>query len=80
MNSRFSALDLRTGEIANYRLVYPEDELSGDDALCVLSPMGMAMLGAREGEIVRWSGAAGPRAMQVVRLSYQPEAAGDHDL
>ena len=80
MNSRFDLLDLRSGETAPYTLVYPEEEWLERGRLCVLSPMGMALLGARVGDIVRWNGTGVPRAAEVLRLLYQPEAAGHHDL
>ena len=80
MNSRFAVIDLRRGETISYTLVYPEDELLEGGKLCVLSPMGMALLGARVGDIVHWNGASGPGSAEVLRLLYQPEAAGDHHL
>src|SRR5687768_5993247 len=80
MNSRFAVMDLRTGETISYTLVYPEDESLERGKLCVLSPMGMALLGARVGDIVHWNGASGPGSAEVLRLLYQPEAAGDHHL
>ena len=80
MNSRFELLDLRSGERATYTLVYPEEESPEQRRLCVLSPMGMALLGARVGDVVRWNGSGVPRSVEVLRLLYQPEAAGHHDL
>jgi len=80
MNTRFSATDLRSGESRAYTLVYPEDEAPDDGKLCVLSPMGMALLGARVGDIVRWTGVRSIRAMEVDEILYQPEAAGDLEL
>jgi regulator of nucleoside diphosphate kinase len=80
MNSRFAVMNLKSGETIAYTLVYPEDESLERGKLCVLSPMGMALLGARVGDIVHWTGAGGPGSAEVLRLLYQPEAAGDHDL
>ena len=80
MNSRFAVMDLRTGETISYTLVYPEDEGPERGKLCVLSPMGMALLGARSGDVVHWNGASGPGSAKVLRILYQPEAAGDHHL
>jgi regulator of nucleoside diphosphate kinase len=80
MNSRFAVMDLRSGETISYTLVYPEDEALERGKLCVLSPMGMALLGARAGDVVHWNGASGPGSAEVLRLLYQPEAAGDHNL
>ena len=80
MNSRFAVMDLRSGETIAYTLVYREEESLERGKLCVLSPMGMALLGARVGDIVHWNGATGPGSAEVLRLLYQPEAAGDHHL
>lgn len=80
MNSRFVATDLRTLESTTYTLVYPEDEALDRENLCVLNPMGMALLSARVGEIVRWRGECGFEAVEVTRILYQPEAAGDLHL
>src|SRR5687767_14039373 len=79
MNSRFEVRDVKTGEVATHTLVYPEDEAPDDGKLGVLSPMGMALLGTRVREVAHWVGAIGPRAVEVLRLLYQPEAAGDYD-
>jgi regulator of nucleoside diphosphate kinase len=80
MNSRFAVMDLRSGETISYTLVFPEDESLDRGKLCVLSPMGMALLGARVGDVVQWQGSGGPGSTEVLRLLYQPEAAGDHHL
>lgn len=79
MNSRFELLDLRTGKTSSYTLVYPEDESLADDHVGVLSPMGMALLGARVGDVVRWEGTNGYGAAKILRLTYQPEATGDFE-
>jgi regulator of nucleoside diphosphate kinase len=80
MNSRVVIRDVRSGESICYTLVYPEDESFERGKLCVLSPMGMALLGARVGDVVHWNGAGGPGSAEVLRLLYQPEAAGDLHL
>lgn len=80
MNSRFSVLDFQTDETFCYTLVYPEHEAPDQGRLCALSPMGMALLGARPGDIVRWDDGNYPRSMKVLRILYQPEAAGHTDL
>ena len=80
MNSRFAVMDPRTGETISYTLVYPEDEALEHGRLCVLSPMGMALLGARVGDVVYWHGTNGPGSARVARMLYQPEAEGRHDL
>ena len=80
MNSRFAVTKRVAGDddasIA-YTLVYPEDEAPRHGKLSVLSPMGMAVFGARVGDDVSWISASGPEVARIQRLLYQPEAAGD---
>jgi regulator of nucleoside diphosphate kinase len=78
MNSRFALRDEQTGETICYTLVYPEEEAPHVGKLSVLSPMGMAMYGAKVGEEVCWLSAAGAQVATVKKLLYQPEAVGHH--
>jgi regulator of nucleoside diphosphate kinase len=78
MNSRFAVTDDRSGETICYSLVFPEEEAPQQGKLSVLSPMGMALFGARVGDEVVWMSAAGPEVATVKKLLYQPEAAGHH--
>ena len=78
MNSRFALRDDQTGETVRYTLVYPEQEAPHAGRHSVLSPMGMALYGARVGEEVCWMSSSGPAVATVERLIYQPEAAGHH--
>ena len=63
------------------RIRYPVDEesesldLAFPDAtgLSVLSPLGAALLGAREGESVQCAGGRVSRCVTVERIEYQPE-------
>ena len=80
MNSRFAISDPRTGESICYTLVYPEHEARQQGKLSVLTPMGVALFGARVGDEVCWTSSDGPEAVTVQRLLYQPESAGDHRL
>ncbi|MCP5364137.1 MAG: nucleoside diphosphate kinase regulator [Hyphomicrobiales bacterium] len=50
-----------------------EDSLRG--RISVLTPVGSALLGMREGETIAWSGLDGrPRSVTVLKVLYQPEA------
>lgn len=52
-----------------------EDSLLG--RISVLTPIGGALLGMREGETIAWSGLDGRRrSVTVVKVLYQPEAGG----
>jgi regulator of nucleoside diphosphate kinase len=79
MNSRFAVRDEKTGDTVWYTLVYPDEEVADEGKLSVLSPMGMALYGAKVGDEVCWISAAGPQVATVKKLFYQPESAGHHD-
>ena len=76
MNSRFALSDPHEEGSISYTLVYPEEDALRLGKLSVLSPMGMALLGARVGDEVFWISTDGPRVATVQRLLYQPEADG----
>ncbi|QIM50927.1 GreA/GreB family elongation factor [Hydrogenophaga crocea] len=60
-------------------LCYPADAEPGTGFISVLSPVGLALLGLRVGEVARWSGPDGqPRAATIAALLFQPEASGDY--
>ena len=82
MNSIVRIRYLQDGEELVLRLVYPSSRIPEDPnvrAVSVISPVGAALLGAREGEVVRWMAPAGEKAGEVLRVIYQPEASGDPD-
>jgi len=80
MHSRVRVRDVRAGESETYTLVYPDeaDILAG--RLSVLAPLGIALLGARVGQVVEFDAPAGPRRLKVEKVLYQPEGAGDFHL
>jgi regulator of nucleoside diphosphate kinase len=45
-----------------------------------LAPLGLALLGTRVGQIVKFDAPAGQRRLKVERILYQPEASGDFHL
>ena len=58
-----------------YTLVYPDEADLRAGKLSVLTPIGTALLGAREGDVVSVLGSEGPRAIKVQSILYQPESA-----
>jgi regulator of nucleoside diphosphate kinase len=80
MNSKVLLKDLETGEETVYILVYPEDADLLEDKISVLAPVGTAILGYREGDIIDWRIPDGAVKLQVEKILYQPEAAGDYHL
>jgi len=74
MNSRALLLTDKWSQPRECYLVYPKDENCFEHRISVLSPLGAALLGLREGTGLQvWNG---KRVVDVllVSLTYQPEA------
>lgn len=80
MNSRVLLTDLDSGEKTEYTLVYPEHSDIEENRISILAPIGTAILGFREGDVLEWEVPAGIVRLQVEKVLYQPEMAGDYDL
>ena len=79
MNSRADILDLDSGETVTFTLVFPSEANVEEEKISVLAPIGAGMLGYRMSDEFEWNVPAGVRRMKVIRVHYQPEAAGDFD-
>jgi regulator of nucleoside diphosphate kinase len=72
MDSRvLLVLDGSEEEIA---LVYPHESDVSDNKISVLSPIGTAILGYREGDTIEWKVPSGVTTIKVKKVLYQPEA------
>jgi regulator of nucleoside diphosphate kinase len=80
MNSKVLLKDLETGEKMEYTLVYPADADLMENKISVLAPIGTAILGFREGDVIDWKVPDGLVKLEVEKILYQPESAGDLDL
>jgi regulator of nucleoside diphosphate kinase len=80
MNSTIRIREHRGREVEEFTLVYPGEADALNGRLSVLAPLGMAVLGARVGDVITWRVPAGERTFRVERIVYQPEAAGDSHL
>jgi regulator of nucleoside diphosphate kinase len=80
MNSTVALVDVDTGEVDEYTLVYPQDADAEAGKVSVMAPLGTAMLGYRVGDTFAWDVPMGRRRWRVERVLYQPEAAGDYHL
>lgn len=78
MNSR-ALLQLDDEEI-EVALVYPEDANSSAGKHSVCSDIGAAILGYQEGDAIDWRIADRTRRIEIRKVLYQPEAAGDFHL
>ena len=86
MGSRICLRDLRTGERSEYTLVLPADAGVAARRLSVLTPLGTALLGCRQGDrvVLKMSGAVrrlrvelvtpGPDGAAAVLLPIEPSA------
>ncbi len=80
MNSKVLLKDMDASEEMIYTLVYPPDANLIEDKISILAPVGTAILGYREGDILEWKVPDGVVNLKVEKILYQPEAAGDYEL
>lgn len=67
-------------EAIEVTLVYPEDADSNAGKHSVCSDIGAAILGYQEGDAIDWRISDRTRRIEVRKVLYQPEAAGDYHL
>ncbi|MCC6239069.1 MAG: GreA/GreB family elongation factor [Phycisphaerales bacterium] len=77
MNTRLQAVDEQSGRQQELTLVFDDDADIFRRRLSVLSPLGIALLGKRQGQMATWKTRGKLRRMRVQRIVYQPEAAGE---
>lgn len=80
MNSKVLLKDLDTGEKMVYTLVYPPEANLMENKISVLAPVGTAIIGLREKDAIDWKIPDGLVRLEVEKILYQPEAAGNFDL
>ncbi|NEU10073.1 GreA/GreB family elongation factor [Flavihumibacter sp. R14] len=61
--------DLSSGEETSYRLVAPDKAKRKNNTISILSPIGVAMLGYRQGAMVRWEMPGGIREFRIEDVS-----------
>lgn len=77
MNSKVHLIDIDTQEDMHYVLTFPHDADATEGRISVLAPIGTALLGYAEGDVIEWPVPAGVRHIRIEKVLYQPEAAGD---
>ena len=80
MNSRVRLRDLDSGDQIVVSLVFPSAPTLNESSVPVLAPLGLALLGCREGDVMDWTTQEGPRRLRIDAVVYQPEAVGDFSL
>lgn len=73
MNSRFRVLDLRTGKKQVYTLVYPDEADVSSGSISVLAPLGIALLGRRQGDIIEVDVLSRIRRVRIERVVFPPD-------
>lgn len=77
MYSRVLVEDMDCAIQTMYELVYPREADISKGRISVLAPIGTALLGYREGDIIHWEVPAGKKRLKIVRVDYQPEDGGE---
>lgn len=80
MNTQLQVRDLGSGQGMSVQLVFPSEADFEKGKISILAPIGTAIIGYREGDIVEWKVPAGTRRLKIEKIVYQPEAAGDYHL
>ena len=80
MHSQVRIRDLGSGEEMVFALVYPRGANLEQGKISVMSPLGTALLGYRAGDVLDWRVPDGVRRLQIMKVEYQPEAAGHFHL
>jgi len=80
MHSRVRLMDIHTKASLVVTLVFPEDADLDLGKLSVLTPIGTAILGRSEGDVVEWRSPARLRRLLIKEVCYQPESAGNYNL
>jgi regulator of nucleoside diphosphate kinase len=73
MHSEVRVLDLESGERSDYALVFPLEADATAKRISVIAPLGTALLGFREGDVVEWTMPGGRRRLRIERVQ-QPVA------
>ena len=80
MRSTVRLKDLVTSEEVIYQLMFPTEANFDEGKISVLAPIGTAMIGYRQGDVIEWGVPSGVRRLRVEEVLYQPESRGDYHL
>ena len=69
MGARVRIEDIGTNEVEEYVLVYPDHANIAEGRLSILAPVGTALLGYREGDLVDWPTPGGIRRLRIHRVT-----------
>ena len=80
MNSRVKLRDLASKRETEITITYPQDAEPRERRVSIFSEIGLALLGRKERDIVSWKIPLGIGSFEIVKVTYQPEAAGHYYL
>jgi len=72
MESRVEFEDLATGEIETYAITFPDRADVDAQRISILAPIGIALIGCREGQIVSWATPGGVRQLKIKQVTPAP--------
>jgi regulator of nucleoside diphosphate kinase len=75
MGSHVEVRDLDTGANVVFTLVFPSEANVDHGKLSVLAPLGTAVLGYRQGDLIEWNVPGRTRRLHVERVAFQAEPA-----
>lgn len=74
IDSRVEFEDLESGEVDSYTLTWPDRANPEQGLLSVLAPVGTALIGYSEGDVIEWETPGGARKLKI-RSVVQPAVA-----
>ena len=81
MNSRARFRELPDGREYELTLVYPGDVAPDAGKVSIFTPAGSALLGLSAGQTIDWeTPGKSPVKLEVLKVTWQPEAAGRFDM
>jgi regulator of nucleoside diphosphate kinase len=75
MHSTVRVRDVETGMSVVYTLVFPAHADIERKRISVLAPVGTALIGCREGDVIEWATPGGGKRLRIEEVVFQPEAA-----
>jgi regulator of nucleoside diphosphate kinase len=79
MYSKVLVEDPVSGQRSTLTVCYPPDARPEQGFVSALSPVGLGLLGRRNGDLASWSTPSGERrTAKIVAILFQPEAQGDY--
>ncbi|WP_192349471.1 GreA/GreB family elongation factor [Algoriphagus sp. Y33] len=71
INSHFEVQDVASGKLLNFQLTLPEFGNLSEKKLSVLSPLGVALIGFREGMEIEWDLPGGLKKFKIISVNTQ---------